>query len=84
VLLETLTFACKINQDYIVLTPAASDSTKHENRGSICDGTGKSGITGGGQGAGAFWPKCSFINSTTACIKSRIITQKSRVNIWIN
>jgi len=54
-------------KEYEITTPAASDSTKHEKRGSSCDGTGNSGITGGGWGAGALCPKCSFINSTTAC-----------------
>jgi hypothetical protein len=39
-----------------LLTPAASDSTKQENRGSSCDGTWNIG-TGGGLGAGIFWPK---------------------------
>jgi len=39
-----------------LLTPAASDSTKHENRGSSCDGTWNVGISGG-SGSGIFWPK---------------------------
>lgn len=50
-----------------ILTPAASDSTKQEIRGSSCDGTGKSGIASGGQLAGAFSPKWVFIISTTTC-----------------
>jgi hypothetical protein len=50
-----------------ILTPEASDSTKQEIRGSSCDGTGKSGIGGGGKLAGGFSPKWVFIISTTSC-----------------
>lgn len=48
------------------LTPAASDSNKHEYRGSSCDGTRKCGI-GGGSAAENLFPKYVFISSTTVC-----------------
>lgn len=46
------------------LTPAASDSTKLEKRGSSCEGTMNCGIRGGSTAGVLFW-KWVFINSTT-------------------
>jgi hypothetical protein len=31
-----------------------------------------------------FWPKYSFINSTTACNKSRIRRNKMTAKLWMN